>query len=322
MYDQEFYSDLEKFNREYYKNKLIFESVHPIDIINENVEVLSEAAKSKIEISKLLADILYKMTVGLTKFAKMTDELIKRNTTIVNDFNKVNLDLIDFNDFEYEIHDIKTAMSNIRKRMNIVKYDERDSELLLTNNGLQYKSEKFPETFNEDGQINKALFNGTVNSENGMMKITGNSHKDMFKACLDVLNSRKDISGRLAASNNYRQGLLKSLTQGTIQQTNNESVMYDVSIFKDEYIDILLEDAVTTPNDIKKEENNNEKGISNDPEQSQENINNNRQIDAIIKYNEICNSVDTTIMTSLDSLYGEAIKYCSRVTQLSNKNNK
>lgn len=321
MYDQEFYSDLEKFNREYYKNKLLTETVHPIDIINENAEVLSEAFNGKNNIAKLIADLIYKMQKSVNKFIDMSSELFKRNGKLIESFKKVNLNSVDFSNFEYEIHDLKTALNNISK-ISIPNYNDSDMDILLNNNALEYKQRNFPGMFTEDGQLIKDYFNGTVkNSENGMMKVSGNMARDVFNAAIDVLEQRNVLAKKIPGMMKRQEQLVSSLTKNN-QNVNTESVLYNTSIFKDEYIDILLEDAVTTPNDIKREEKNEAKGIVTDPEQSQTDNNNNRRIDAVLKFNEIVCNILNTSMASLDSLYGEAIKYCSRVTQLSNKNNK
>lgn len=328
MYFKEFYSELEKINNEIYKNKLIYESVHPIDIINGNINVLTEAAEAKDANVKLKKNILEKMMAGVMKFLKMGAELVKRNSSIIDGYKKIDTSLIDFNGFEAEIPDINTAMNNINS-FKVPEFKTEDIELLLNNNSIGYKvgsTSKFQQgIFNDDGQINKSYFNGKVNNESGTIKVNESSAPNMFKACLTIMDKRMDMSNRIASQVKnmkvFSEGIMRNATRGENNVTT-ESVLLDYSIFKDEYFDILLEDAATTPNDIQKEEKEANNGIETNSENSKNVKNDDKLIDAVIRYNEIIYAIETIIMTSLDQLYTEASKYCAKVAQLSNKNNK
>lgn len=331
MYSKEFYNELEKVNKEIYENKLILESVHPIDIINGNTEVLMEAAISKEKLDKARKTILEKMMVGVQKFLQVTGMLEKKNAKFIDGYKKIDLNLVNFDNFEYDMPDIKTALNNISS-FKFPPFNAADSELILNNNSINYKvggEAKFPQgAFSEDGQVNKAFFNGTVsNSENGKIRINASNAPAMFNACLDLMIKRKDMGNKIASQvrsmKDFSENLLNSAIRGDKIETVSESVLFNSSIFKDEYFDILLEDALATPDEIHKENEEKTNGMdTTTKEESRTSSNNDRIADAVIRYSEIVYSIQSVIMSSLDQLYKESGMFCEKVSQLSNNKNK
>lgn len=330
MYTKEFYSELEKINREMYDSKIIYESVHPIDIITENVEVLSEAVNAKEKFDKYRKLIMEKILAGVDKFKQITADLIKRNSKIVDGYKKVDLNLVNFDKFECDMPDVRTAINNIQS-YRMPQFNAEDTELILNNNSIGYKvggEAKFPQgTFTEDGQVNKAFFNGTVaNSNNGRIRINSSNAARMYSDCLELMTKRQDMCNKIVSQVRSMVGLSQNIINGSIKEVNKtvttESVLLNNSIFKDEYFDILLEDAITTPDQIHKENDQKENGIDTNTEVVKNKNETERLADAVIRYNEIVYSIQSTIMTSLDQLYKEAGMYCEKVSQLSNKHNK
>lgn len=325
MYTQEFYSELEKINREAYKYKILYESVHPIDIMNGNIDVLTEAVINKEKYDNLKNNITKYIKKALDKFVKMSLELSKRNYDIINGYRKIDINLVDFNNFEYEIPDIGTSYSRIIG-FTPPSFNTNDCDLILNNNGISYKvgsQSKFQNgVFLDNGQVNRAYFDGTVNTENGKMKVNQSNAQKVFKDCLEVLVNRSNLTKRIEGQVRAALKVSEQILNSSMRTTISESVLLNNSIFKDEYLDILYEDAIETTSSIRKEEKDSANGIEINVEENKKNNNNEKISNASIKYNEILYSVQSVIMNASDKLYDEAGKYCSRVSQLSNKNNK
>ena len=329
MYSKEFYSELEKAKREYYNCKLLSESIHPIDLMTNKEEVLEEAGINMNSVKKAAMKIITAGINALKKFIKLTSELEKRNNSIIKGYKNMDINLIDFSKLdECSIPDFNMAYNNI-KSFTPPMFDKNDADALLNNNGIGYKigpNSKFPKgLFLDNGNINKAYFNGLVNNtEDGLIRVDGKTSTSnlsgYFKTCVTILSDRQNMSKRV--DNLFRQSLKVSeqIIGSTINTTVTESVLLDSSIFKDEYYDILFEDAITTTQTIQKEMDP-KNGINTNTTENKIANENEKISNAVLKYSEIINSIFAEMMNSLDKLYNEAGKFCAKVSQLSNKKN-
>lgn len=319
MYNQEFYNDLEKINKEIYRSKLLLETVHPEDIINNNEQVLIEAGINFENIERMAAKMLGAIIKGLNKFTSMTSELLKRNDKVVQSYKKVDTNIINFKDFEYEINDIGSAYNRINSFV-IPPFDSKNSDIILNNDGVNFKmgnESKFPNgMFLDNGQVNKTYFDGSSN----VIKVNQSNAAAVFKDCLKVLTDRPTITKKITSECRNTVRMAQQLLNTKVPVT--ESVLLDTSIFKDDYLDILLEDAITTTDAIQKEQKDQQNGIQTNTNENTAANNINKTREAVVKYTSIIYDIESKIMSALDDLYNQSGKYCAKVAQLSNVHNK
>ena len=108
----------------------------------------------------------------------------------------------------------------------------------------------------------------------------------------------------------------------TEQQQVTESILLDLSLFKNDYIDILYEDAVTTADIEREEKQQSGRRIEvNKDENSmfKQTMNN---VKVITEYVKICYSVNSKIMSILDDAYDKSIKFCDKVASYTPKQTK
>ena len=220
---------------------------------------------------------------------------------------------------------------------NSPKWRSEDTQLYLSNKGDDFKFRSFPkDVFIKDNEgnvvINANYFRGA--------NIGATDAARVFKNCLSVLEGRKNaanhiVTDSLNVKNSYKAkaaAIKENTNANTNQPTQNnaptttpenkdntitESVLLDMSIFKDEYYDILYED-ITTTDDIEKSDKGNAPINSNNQENQQGKANISL-IEGAKNYKKICCDVDTKMMTILDEAYDECIKFCEKVCTLKQK---
>ena len=308
MYSKEFYSILEETTKEINDAKIKLISIHPEDLINNKESVLTEAVFNKDSIEKSMKKLIDNIKTMVEKFIRMSHKLSVANKHLIDKYSKVKIDSSKLKDFEYEIFPYWDGLDRI-KSFNPPQFKE-DMVNDLISGGMQFKQLFEKGTFNEDGSVNPNFFRG---SENKLKVQSGNANM-VFSKCLDIIKSREAISNDISSKSKN----LSMTSQNVIRNVPiTESVILNESIFKEDYLDILFEDAVTTTSDIKKEENRQEaEGID---VNSTENSSAKKASDinsAVQKYITIVYGVISTMMSILDEAYDQSIKLCER---LSNK---
>ena len=328
MYSQEFYSVIESITKDINDAELSLISVHPIDIVTNTDSVLTEAIINA-DTFKNAKDKLFAVIKKLTDtFIRITNKLEIRNKELVKRFESLTINPNVMNDFEYTIFPYWKGLDRI-KGFRLPQFNISDSNDILNNDGIPYKQSKFPRgTFNEeDWSVNMSYFRGADKE----MTVDKNQVSGVFEQCLNIVKSRREISRKLSSENRYLMSLLsrnKAPNENNVQnQENNkqqvtESVLLDLSLFKDEYIDMLYEDAVATTNEIEKEEKKGNGRIEVNQEENSRFRNAMNTAKTAIKYVEICYSVNSKVMNILDEAYDKTIKFCDKIASYSPKNNK
>ena len=314
MYSKEFYSILESANREINDARLKMVTVHPYDIINNNDEVLTEAFLNQNRIVAAIDKIIQAIQKATEKFIKITNQLDIRNRALVDKYEKVKVNNLKLDDFEHEMFPYWQGMRNIES-YRTPNFDEKDINNLITNGGIPFKQDtsNFPQgLFDEKNgfSVNSNYFRGSGEK----IKIDKNDVQRAFAECLKIIKERKRIVSKIT-SENRNIIAVKRETRNIKTEQITESVILDRSIFKDEYYDILFEDAVTTTTDLEREEKNGGKIESN----SAENRNARSKDDmmnAVKQYVAICYDVNSKIMSVLDEAYDQSIKFCEKVSNI------
>lgn len=353
MYDIEFASAMEKINMQDLEYQLMLETVHPYDLINNKEEVLTEASEAAYRLGMTIEKINAMIVKMINKFMSMTKRLDIANKKLIEKYKALDIGKVDFTNLkDYEIYPYSIGVQRINA-YNSPKWNAADSEFYLTNNGDEFKLKSFPkDVFIKDNSgnliINADYFRG-INIGGGKQKVSPSDAPRVFKNCLSVLESRKNIANHIVAdslkvkneykskqsakidvnqkpgndgnNNNTNQPAQQNNAPATQESTNNnpitESVLLDMSIFKDEYYDILYED-ITTTDDIEKADKNGAP-INSSTQENQQGANNLNLDKAAKIYKKVCCDVNTKMMTVLDEAYDECIKFCEKVCTLKQK---
>ena len=165
--------------------------------------------------------------------------------------------------------------------------------------------------------VNKSYFDGSSN----VIKVNSSNATQIFKDCLNILVNRGDITNKIK---NDLNATIKIAQQAANMKTPiTESALFDLSIYQNDYLDILLEDIIATTDQIQKEQKDSQNGINVNASTNQDKATDaNRTRDAVVKYTTLVYDVISKMMSALDDIYNQAGKYCGRVSQLSNKHNK
>lgn len=320
-YDFEYASLIESIYRDLYECNLLLETVHPIDIINNKEEVLSEAFLNFSRITNTISKISENIMKLFKKFKDMTVKLDKRNDKIIQDFSKIDVNKLKLDDFQYEIFPYWEGYRNISS-FDFPKFDENNLSQYTINNGLEFK-ERMRNVFTKDESgniiVNQSYFRGSDKK----IIVTKSNAAQVFNNCISICKTRKNITEKINSQiSQYMASVSRYANSNTTNQNDNadqnktlpESIVFNNSIYKDEYFDILLED-ITTTNDIEKEEKN--PYINNNSNQSNK-INDTKQIiDAAISYTRICGEITTKMFTILDEAYDNSLKFCNKISTMS-----
>lgn len=295
-------------------NYLMLESVHPYDLINNRSEVILEAVLSKENINKAIDRIIEAVDEARRKFRSVTRELQRKNEEWLYTAKNHDINADDLSNFKAEIFPYWNAIPRIFNGLNIPEYNTNYSSLY--NDEKQFMEKHFKEILDQDGNINKNILRGITNSSSEeKMVIEGDRAKSTYNQVVKTIDSIYDLRGKVSSDMNKISRTLKNIRSMNRPIDTNESVMLSRSIFKDEYFDILLEDA-TTPDDIEKSQNNNDnnkKDVNINPEQNEKAKEADNAYKSAIQWSKLCSSVTTAEMDILDEAYGACSKFVDKV---------
>lgn len=315
MYYAQYYSILEEVNKEYYDAKLQLESVHPIDIITNKDQVLTEAIFNKDKINMVINKIIVGIVNATNKFVKISSELISKNNKQIQEYRNLPIDKLNFDDFEYSIYPYWIGLNNMLN-IKLPSFNQNNISEIVNNGGMQFKINNYPKGLFDENN-NYALNADFLRGGSKEIEVNRNNAKDVYNKCIDILMKRDAITNKLKAENFTLSKLLQTVVNSNKQvNTVTESTLLDMSIFKEEYIDILYEDAMVTTKDIKNEDKPKTGTIDTNKEQNDANKETSNQIDATKAYVDICYPVNAKSMQILDTMYDAACKYCAKVANL------
>lgn len=321
MYSKEFYNELDTLEKEYYENKLFLETIHPIDLINNKDQVLIEAAEKAEGMGKTIKSMQEFIKKAIDKFMIITNKLLTDNAKLIEKYKAIKPNEIQVGEnFSYGILPYWDGVRNIMA-YSTPDYRNEDIALLSSNNGKNYKDEKFSNfngLFDENGSVNSAYFKGGVEN----IKVNKNNAAAVFKDCLNIIEQRKQISDKIVAETSKINRL--RVDASVDLKTIGESALFDMSIFKDEYTELLYEsmiaplfedsngDGITTTSDIEREE---KSGVEINKEENTK-INDAKQaMEAAKNWSKICYDITAKMMSALDEAYDRSIRYCEKFSK-------
>ena len=273
-------------------------SIHPYQIISDKDNILHEASVLKGK-AALAFNKAVEVFIELSKkFQAVAFELKKRNREWFESASKFDLNRVDLRDFKHEMYDYKTGVSRIANTplpifasINVEDFSGCSST---------FKQTAFKEIFVKveglEEDINKNYFRGS----NEKIEIKEHEIRALYSFALDWLKRYDQIVRLIASDNEKLNSILKSVQSSNTVSVNESTVLYE-SIFKDEYYDILIEDALD-PKDIESEEKN-KNNIETNNISAAETKEKNTTLEAVQKYWKICSTIQTMKMDACKEAY-------------------
>lgn len=283
-------------------------SIHPYEIISDKENVIHEAIISKDKIDAAIMKSL-EIFISLTaKMRKVAFELKKRNGKWFDAASRFDINRANLNDFKYEIYDYREGIKRIENTKTPVFKSINIQD--FSGNAETFKQTYFKDLYlkNEDGQeeISKNYFRGGPEK----IELNGTQAKELFRFALDWLKNYENFCRNIESTNVSLNDLLKSSLEN--KNIITESTILNESFFKNEYYDLLLEDAVD-PKDIENEEKDRSNGIDSNRDENQKNKEINDMKEAIKKYWKVCSSIQTMKMDVAKEAYTAFTDFIDRV---------
>ena len=316
MYFKRFMETLTECEIEMYEAQLECMSIHPYEIISDRENVLQEAFDLKGKAEFALNKAIQVFIDVTNKFKNIAFQLKKRNAKWFESASRFDINSVDLKDFKYEMFDFKTGVERIEKTKLPIFSSVNEEDLSGDSNN--FKQNAFREIYvfsNENpdgGDINKNYFRGS----NEKIVIKPQEVLSLYRFALNWLKGYDRIVNDISRDNDNINSILKT-TKLTNQVPVTESTILSESIFKDEYYDILLEDALD-PKDIEKEEKN-KNTIDTNSEEVAENKKKNTTNDAVMKYWKICSTIQTMKMDACKEAYSTFTDFIDKVMNCKNR---
>ena len=304
MYFKRFMETLTECEIEMHEAQLECMSIHPYELISDKENVLQEAFNLK-EKAELAFTKAVKVFIDFSeKFKTLAFQLKKRNSKWFESASRFDLTRVDLKDFKYEMFDFKTGVARIES-LKLPIFNSVNPEE-LSGDSATFKQKAFGEIYIDDAKdINKNYFRGNDKK----LEIRADQVISLYRFALNWLKNDYDrITGIITRDNDAINSILKTVKISN-QTTVTESTILSESIFKDEFYDILLEDALD-PNDIEKEEKNK---LNPNNQEIVESKKKNSEIDAVQKYWKICSSVQTMRMDACKEAYSAFTDFIDKV---------
>lgn len=291
------------------------QSIHPYEIISDPEYVIQEAILSRSNINNALYAIMQRLEILIKQARAIAMKLAQKNKEwfetagkFLNESRNISLE-------EYEIYDYLTGINRI-KSMGIPRFESVNIEH-FANDGEEFKTKAFKEVYvtevhkDESGKETrsadmkaKAYFRGGVEKK----KLSKNEILPYAKAGFEWLKHYNEFINKVTEDAiNVNKSFRKTL--GITNNTPiNESTILHESLFKDEYYDILLEEALD-PSDIKssdEEEQKREKGTTPIDTNKEDNklADNNKAIQNAVKvWYKVCSIILTAKIDICEEAY-------------------
>ena len=306
MYFKKFIETLTECEIEMYEAQLECISIHPYEIISDKENVLQEAINFK-EKAELAIKKAIQVFIDITeKFKNIAYKLQNKNDKWFQSAFKFDINRVDLKDFKYEMYDFKTGVERIQN----TKLPIFDSVNIhdFSGDSAVFKQNAFKEiyTTSEDGEgdINKNYFRGS----NEKIAIEPHKVNELYRFALNWLKGYERITGVIYKDNNNLNAILRNVKNSNRIPVTESTILFE-SIFKDEYYDIILEDALD-PKDIENEEKNK---IDTNKEEVSENKEKNDTVEAVQKYWKICSTIQTMKMDACKEAYAVFTDFIDKV---------
>ena len=275
------------------------QSIHPQDIISNKEIVLQEAifSKEKIDVAFQKArEIFMKLT---QQMMKITFELKKRNAKWFETVNRFDINKKDLKNFKFEMFNYQEGIKRIEDTP-LPKFESVNIQD-FSGNAEVFKQNAFKNLYMKDDQGNEDISKNYFRGSSEKITIDDSKAKMLFPYAVNWLRNYERFTKNIEISNETLNKIVNDVLS-TNKVSVTESILLSESIFRDEYYDILLEDAVD-PSDIEKEEKNNSNTINSNPEENKQNKEVTDRIEAAKKYWKICSSIQTMKMDIAREIY-------------------
>lgn len=307
MYFKRFMEALTECEIEMHEAQLECMSIHPYELISDKETVLQEAFDLKGK-----AEAAFNKTVQVfinlcETFKKAAFKLKQKNAKWFESASKFDLARVDLKDFKHEMFDYKTGLERIKNKPLPVFNPDGKMINDLSGDSRVFKETSFKEIYFPEGGgegIDRNYFRGSDE------KLPIKSHEviGLYRFALQWLKDYDKTVNEIYKDSETINSVLKS-ERSLNQTTVTESTILLESLFKDEYYDILLEDALN-PKDIEQEEKN-KLNINN--KEMVETKEKNTKREAVEKYWKICSTIQTMKIDTCREAYAEFTKFIDKV---------
>lgn len=311
MYFTRFMEALTECEIEMNSAMLEYVSIHPYRIVSDTVNTLHEAQvlRGKAEAAFQKAVEVFNNLVK--EIMKAAEELTKRNGKWIETVQKFNINDVNLKGFEHQMFDYKTGITRANQT-DLPKFESVNIED-FSGAAETFKQAAFKDIYeSQDSQgegINPNYFKG------GAEKITIKEHQvsEYFRFGVDFIKNYSQTIRRMNNESIELDSILKSVSSKNKVPVNESTVLIE-SIFRDEYYDILLEDAIDHK-DLELEDKQEEEQKNNitDKDTVIETKTKNQTLEAVQKYWKICSQIQTLKMNAYKDAYCEFTKFIDLV---------
>ena len=308
MYFKRFMETLTECEIEMYEAQLECMSIHPYELISDKESVLQEAFNFK-EKAELAFNKAIQVFRDLTKkFQNIATELRNRNNEWIQSASKFDLNRVDLKDFKYEMYDYRTGVERIQNTKLPIFASVNINDFSGDSNN--FKQTAFKEIYVSDtgngGDINKNYFRGS----NEKIEIKPTEVNELYRFALNWIKQYSNLVNTITRDNAELDSILQKELESNRVTVTESSVLFE-SLFRDEFYDIILEDALD-PKDIEAEEKN-KNDINTDSEEVTKNKEKNTTREAVQKYWKICSTIQTMKMDVCKEAYAAFTDFIEKV---------
>ena len=308
MYFKRFMEALTECEIEMHEAQLECMSIHPYELISDKETVLQEAFDLKGTAESAFNKAVQVFINLCETFKKAAFKLKQKNVKWFESASRFDLARVDLKDFNYEMFDYKTGLERIKSKPLPIFNSSGDMVNDLSGDSRVFKEKSFKEIYfpegNIEGDIDKNYFRGS----NEKLPIKSHEVTGLYTFALNWLKQYENTVNAIYKDSENINSILRS-EKASNKTVVTESTILLESLFKDEYYDILLEDALN-PKDIEQEEKNK---INPNNKEITENKEKNIKLDSVQKYWKICSTIQTMKIDVCREAYAEFTKFIDKV---------
>lgn len=261
MYTEEFIECMTECEEVINEEAIKMQSIHPYEIIADPDNVLHEAFISKENVKNAIAFLIRKLREISKKAMKVAITLSAKNKAWCDSVTKFLASHIEVKFDDYEMYDYPTGIQRMTS-IAIPRFESIDIGH-FENDGEVFKQKAFGDIFNteikqtssttEDKEntgtsaLAKAYFRGGAEKK----KFVKGELKSLMQTAIKYILTYKNFINNIYRDSEQIISAYNSITKDLGNKPITESTLLHESAFKEEYLDILLEDAVE-PDDVEK----------------------------------------------------------------------
>lgn len=301
-----FFYMLETADSMYNESELGLINNNPIDIINNN-NILTEAyliMGNSANAIKLMDDFIKKTS---EEFKTNSETLLDKGTKLISKSSVTDTNITIETEPFWEGFDLI-------KKIKIPKFNSPDRPLLTSKNSNGYIKRYFPKYVNNDDSGELLITTSTLTGKGNKKVIKGTSIKSIFNKAVNIINNYGKIVDQIYNENMMISDSLKIAYDKAYNLPNeepiNESILMGISLYKDDYYDLLTEGIIGSDKKV-----NVDKSKVIKFEATKESVN------AMRLYAKICYMIQSMRMNAIEYDMKKAIKFIqdyNRLLKISN----